>query len=602
MPTPTPYEQSIIQKAREGDYDAFTEHFFRLPYSGTWYTPEDRVEQWNVLHQIWRASGQPESDLRFTAGKADAHYKVVLGQYDQPAFLEPHGYRFLPWFRESILATPDIFVALGGTGSAKTCSVGIFFLMMMALEPGFNAINVAPTAKQAGDMLREIEKWVTQSRYVDFVVRPRSKKLFLDNNGVLELRVDFGEAESLFSCHTIGDKADIVLGSEADCVSVDEAGLAGPISIPKLITRIRGSRITGIPRHCKPALLLLSNPHDNPSFDALCETAEKEMRNPTQTVSYRYAQPSEDDNIYITARQRRLHTGMMGEAEQARWLKGSRQVFLARGIITRAMMERCHDKAMDTLLPKLAKHGYPYVQSDHMGILHYETPQQVGHDYMVLGDPGTADLQRLDDNNIPVVLVLDTTGLAIQPAQPAILTALWIGSGSGHWDSWIEKFLQYWDQYDCFTGGYDATSNQRMLSEFGPVANLPLIWPVTMSGGNKITSRMMFQLMADAGLFRWPYIERLWREAKEYKESGVGKRAIPDDVLSALFVGAFVIRGTYYDQLAKMLEEDNEEEEQSAEEIMDDWTTSSRYSRTGRNRYQRASVGPPQDDLEEGLY
>ena len=121
MPTPTPYERELIERARAGDYDPFTEHFFRLPYSGTWYTPEDREEEWSVLRHIWELSERPEDELKFRAKHQELSYKVMLGQYGkEPAFLLPHGYRFLPWFRESIESKAQIVVALGGTGRRHT--------------------------------------------------------------------------------------------------------------------------------------------------------------------------------------------------------------------------------------------------------------------------------------------------------------------------------------------------------------------------------------------------------------------------------------------------------------------------------------------------
>ncbi|MCK5643666.1 MAG: hypothetical protein KAJ19_22895, partial [Gammaproteobacteria bacterium] len=60
-PNISPQELAIFQKARRtGNLDEFTQIYFRLPKSGTWYTKEDRVEQYEMLHDAWVAAGMPE--------------------------------------------------------------------------------------------------------------------------------------------------------------------------------------------------------------------------------------------------------------------------------------------------------------------------------------------------------------------------------------------------------------------------------------------------------------------------------------------------------------------------------------------------------------
>ena len=55
------HELGLMKRVRRDyDYNAFSMWFFELPYSGTIYTPEDRVDQYNVLHEAWRVSGKPD--------------------------------------------------------------------------------------------------------------------------------------------------------------------------------------------------------------------------------------------------------------------------------------------------------------------------------------------------------------------------------------------------------------------------------------------------------------------------------------------------------------------------------------------------------------
>ena len=59
--TLTPQEQDIFDRTlKTGDLNIFTEHFFRLPFSGTWFTTEDRVEQYDALYHIWDGLGKPD--------------------------------------------------------------------------------------------------------------------------------------------------------------------------------------------------------------------------------------------------------------------------------------------------------------------------------------------------------------------------------------------------------------------------------------------------------------------------------------------------------------------------------------------------------------
>ncbi|NIV36737.1 MAG: hypothetical protein GWN58_47070, partial [Anaerolineae bacterium] len=58
------HDQAIFERAqRTGDISIFTERFFRLPLSGTYYTPEDRVAQYDMLHGLWARQGKPDQEV-----------------------------------------------------------------------------------------------------------------------------------------------------------------------------------------------------------------------------------------------------------------------------------------------------------------------------------------------------------------------------------------------------------------------------------------------------------------------------------------------------------------------------------------------------------
>ena len=59
----TKYEEHLFDQVRNGYWDAFSEYFFELPLSGTRYTNEDRLKEFEVLWDLWHRAGQPEEDL-----------------------------------------------------------------------------------------------------------------------------------------------------------------------------------------------------------------------------------------------------------------------------------------------------------------------------------------------------------------------------------------------------------------------------------------------------------------------------------------------------------------------------------------------------------
>lgn len=590
MATLTKTDEYHFDCARRGDLDTFTKYYFRLPWSGTWYTPEDRVVQYAILRGWWEKDGRPKDEFTLRVDNREQPYKVHFGQYgDEPAFLFPHGYIFLDWFKDMIATEPDVFVAEGGTGSAKTNSCGILACVYGAIHPGFDFCNLAPTGKQANDMLREVRKWITGSEFERFIVKSRTGRLFKQVLGVYEMIIDCGLGTySTFRCYTIGEReASHSLGDEVHWANVDEAGLVDRIDDvkDKLTTRVRGTDRLGIPRHSTPSLSFLSNPHDNASFDRLKVVAKEQMEEKTEALNYYYANPPSDVNIYVTARQRELHRGLLSGAAQARWLDGKDTMFESQGIISRGLMRLCYDEGMDREIEQSRIMGAPYMHRERIGITHYELPPKRDHFYVAFGDPGTVNMTSIDQNNVPVTGVADLTFF---PQKPIRLVALNMIDGGGKWSPWANDMLRLMDKYQATAGAYDATSAQSILTEF-PLSNYPNILPVSMAGNNKAIARTFFILVAGAGLFAWPYIEPLWYQARKYREKGKGAQRLPDDIIASLFILSWYVRYTHYHELPESLKYTEEVAHSIIDEIKEQNAKKpivTRYSR-GKGRYAR---------------
>jgi len=534
---------------KTGNLNIFTNYYFRLPFSGTRYTPEDLVDQYAILHEAWLEAGKPGQELSAITEGEPVKFKVLWEDYSEPVFLLHHGFLLLPWVSDMVQSSKPINVVEGGTGCGKTAGVGIMELAYCALIEGRDFLNVAPTLTQAGDMLGEVTKWVEGTPFEKFVVRPRSGELF-KQRPYPELAIQVGQYKSTFGCMTIGKHGNWILGKGKDSIHVDEAGLVDGVgeAIPRLVTRLRGSRRNGKPRSSRMGFS--SNPHINPSFDRLVKKAEKLSDDPDS--KYFFARPPSTANTAITKRQMDLQLEMLEPADRARWLEGDRSVIEMSGQLS-VFPNLCHDPSLDAImeafilddvLPPLAV----FEERDGMGVIHWALPPEPMHLYLTIGDPGQANANKMSNNNVPVVIAFDITNF---PDAPATVRAFhWIdGRGKyGPWKNCMKECMLLYPGLSC----YDGTGTQVAFAEDSFFAGMQL-WPVGMggagSGGVKALAKTLFKLMAGDKLFAWPYIEGLWHQCAIYREGGAGVKHLADDIVAALFVGAYYLRATFISTL-----------------------------------------------------
>jgi len=531
------------QTIATGNLNYFTSNYFKLPYSGTRYYESDG-DQYEALYEAWMKLGQPEKALNVIM---DDH-PVTLSVLYEPdiVFLNHHGYILSEWAMDMIASGKQITVISGGTGCGKTSARAIIGLARCALMEGYDFLNVAPTSSQASDILTDVIKWVTGSPFERFIVRSRTGDLF-KQRPFPTLTIQVGNAPSTFSCMTVGRHGDYILGKEKDEIHVDEAGLLEGIgeAIPRLITRLRGTRRTGVPR--SGFIGFSSNPHDNPSFDRLIQRAKDNSKDPDS--KYYFASPASSANKAISKQQLDLQMEMLDASQQARWLDGSHAGLGDARLISKAMIEGCHDGNLDTLMEELIIDRDPqtfYETRDGMGVIRWELPANEEDIYMVFGDPGTNNASSMENNDVPVVIVLKVTGF---PGTPATLVALHWLDGKGKYHTWKRAMLDMIMKYRALAW-YDGTSSQSAFAESRDFQGLELS-PVSLGGGVKAMSRFIFQLFATDQLFAWPYHEGLYYQARSYRESGVGINKIPDDIIVTFFIAAYVLRQLYHGYLSE---------------------------------------------------
>jgi hypothetical protein len=567
---------------KTGDLNVFTNHYFVLPYSGTKFSEASRPKEYPLLFDAWQQAGKPDTELPVIIDGNDIALKV-LWEGTTPIFLHHHGFLLSPWAYEMVTSGKKITVVCGGTGSGKTSSRCVIALSYCALIEAYDFLNVAPTARQATDMFREVGKWVTGTPYEKFVIRPRNKNLFKTRPyPILTVRV--GEYKSTFACFTIGEHGNFLLGDEKDEIHIDEAGLVEGIdeAAIRLVTRLRGERANGRARAGK--LGFSTNPHDNPSLDRLAERAKEEWETNPDGL-YFYAEPFSESNVAITEDQLDLQKEFLqNKADEDRWLRGSRASLSVGSEIPRILISGCHDKSLDAMMEKYIFDENPGALCQHrdgMGVIHWQIPYKAEHAYIVFGDPGTASPIKMGLNNVPVVMTFDVTTF---PDNPASLAAFhWI-DGEGKYEPWKSHMREQMDMFCCM-GAYDATSSQSAFAESADFYGYQL-WPISLAGGVKGLAKTLFKMFAGDELFAWPYIEGLWHQARVYRESGPGVKKIPDDIISTLFIAAYCLRAMYHGLLdPRYMLQEGEEEENSLEETL--FEQMMRESRENERRYAR---------------
>lgn len=351
----TTQESHIFKETlKTGDIDGFTSHFFSLKKSGTWYTPDDRVKQYEAIHRIWVARGKP--DEKFTADLDGSETEFLIswdtpyyGNY--PLFLLHHGFIMLPWLKKFLTPSVPLGIAITGSGTGKTAGVAIWALTMCALFPGFRFLNIAASRTQAELMLGEIEKWCSNTEFRKFIVESKgANSLWVARpHATLTIEVNPGY-QSTFICQTVpqGD-AKSVIGQERDFICADEAQLLMNIdeALPILATRLRGTRITGDLRW--GMLRWISNPGRNPELTALVDHYRSIEESSGQAIVMEELHSSV--NIYVTKAQLdRQQLSLMGQSTKDRWHGGYSTALYENQELSEELFEKCMDKEMTELV------------------------------------------------------------------------------------------------------------------------------------------------------------------------------------------------------------------------------------------------------------
>ena len=551
----TPEEKDIFEQARRGDLNAFTERFFRLPRSGTRFTTEDRVEQYEMLYDAWKRTGEPGQKFEVLLGETKSELVVEWDPHYQgyPVFLLPHGFLMLPWISELVSPRINLGLSVTGTGTGKTCAIAVAMLAYAALYPGSRWLNVAPTSYQASLMLGEIDKWCAiGSPFRRFIKKSRGvHDLWVERPYPVVTVEVYPGFSSTFICQTVGYDASGILGIEVDWLNCDEAGLLENIEIAehKLSTRLRGTRATGDMRWGK--LTWITNPHNNPELEALISRYRDLMEKGASDILVLEGINS-SANIYVTEWQLEKQRRLMNTLQEERWMGGEMSAaFSGSGIDTR-LLDKCIVEELD----------YSTAYSDDIvGLRRFSEPREPGHAYVVVGDPGEGTISSLSTMNIPVVMVFDVTDFLVKDHGIKMVALDWM-DGGGSYTPWIDSMKEMMSRYRA-TGYYDAGNVQSafedLVGAFGEEIWRARTFQVFFSGTISIKrwAVAILKCLMDDKQFGWPYIKGLWHQARIFDPS---KKNRVDDLIAALLVlcRAFQLEDVYWSRLVERYKFDSE--------------------------------------------
>lgn len=536
MPDLTKQEEYVFEQTlKTGNINLFTEYFFRLPDSGTYFTPQDRVEQYSILYRVWKESGKPDDGFDAEVDGTLTQFRVrwdvpYYGQ--EPLFLLHHGFRMLPWLESFLNPSVPLGIAITGTGTGKTCGVAIWALACCALFPGFRFLNVAPSRVQAELMLNEIEKWCLNTRFRKFIVESNGVHPLWVARPHAQLRVEVSDGfHSTFVCQTVNRDATSVLGQEQDFINCDEAQLLENISesVPILATRMRGTRSTGQPRW--GMLRWISNPGRNPELVALMEHYEEVGKKSGRAIVLEGVNSSV--NVYVTKAQlEKQKLSMMSNMDEDRWHGGEMSAAAGTQLIPEELLEKCTDDAFQERVNACA------VYDDMLGLREYSLPFEEGHSYVVAGDVGQSNAVSMSSMNVPCVMVFDVTRFLDRRIE---LSAFWWRDGNGSYRPFIKTMQRYMIKYRA-TGFYDATNVQTALEDVRDAGFDG--WPTTpvYFSGSVVPKRWALTIvtkMMDDKMFMWPYIKAMWHQARIFDISTKKKS---DDIIATLMVFGLALR------------------------------------------------------------
>lgn len=543
-----PREREIIEMARAGNPDPFTEFYLRGPNTGTWWLPGAKRPMWKrgyaKLHKYWLGHDRPKQfEYDHKIFRVIAKHEKSDEFPNHPAFHHNHGFRLLPYGKDFFRDRTPIRTIIGGKGSGKTLNIiTVPQLIWAAIYEDFRGFALAPEAKQANEVLRLawriLQGTLYKERFILNYTRGPNASLTIGNDLV---------GESSIECYPLLKREDSLLTLTGDTAGIDQAEkFEDPRAILQDVgTRFRGRVIsTGRPR--LGTLSLVANSDYN---DALFQVYDMHETDPDR---YRSITVSSYDNIYLTERDIQNFEAYAGGDEEAInvHLKGLRPLGNGKEF-SRDVLERMQDSQLDEMMElglKLQTPGYVRQEAKGVGVVEWLLPYIPEHHYLVVSDPGT---DNPPNRNSPAILIWDITGFPGTrelPIPARLAGFIWV-FGRGNIKNWANRHAEMtWKYQAVGRNAFDATGYQAGYDEWMLILNNLMSEKINLSGSSKALSLNAAKMLSASGYIKMPRgITGLYNQLQRYdfQQDRTGSK-VKQDLVMAFIMSCMWLQRLWY--------------------------------------------------------
>lgn len=450
---------------------------------------------------------------------------IELAADNGNAFTEYYfaGFKFQDWQLLLHHANQANINIIGGVGSGKTTGAAISAATWAAMTEGFQFMDVAPTSWQATLMYDAVLRFAEAGRYYEKFITRVARKPY----PVIEL---YNKSELRFM--TAQDDISRLRGWEGDWMHGDEFGFLKTLrrTLAIMRTRLRGKTPLGRARLGR--LSVTTTATDNPE---LWERFDRGLDD--DSGNYLSFTVRTQDNPHLTARDIELMTEDIPEEIRVVEMDGQRPV--GRGLyFPLHVIMSCEDWDLNNLAYEAAEAKVPgavYEESSRVGVMRFALPYLHGHEYMIVGDPGTGNLPR---RNAGVIMVFDITGFPLEPASKANMVAFAWVNGNGRYENFEVQYKTWWEYYRCgLNAAIESTGPQKSFAEYAFTLGLHgqqmLVEEADMSGNKKMVALQAAIQLMQRGLVVIPFIRGLRSQFTAYE--------LPDTKLAQDIVSAFMV-------------------------------------------------------------
>ena len=456
---------------------------------------------------------------------------MQLAEENGSAFTEYYfaGFKFQDWQLLLHHAMQPNISTIGGVGSGKTIGVAISAATWCAMTEGFQFMDVAPTSWQATLMYDAILRFSEAGRFHEKFITRVARKPY----PVIEL---YNGSEMRFM--TAQDDISRLRGWEGDWMHGDEFGFINTLRQTMAIMRTRLRGKTPLGRQRLGRLSMATTATDNPD---LWERFDRGLDG--ENPNYLSFTVRTADNPHLSARDIALMEEDIPEEIRAVEMDGQRPV--GRGVyFPLPVVQSCEDWLLNDLAFSSAEakvSGAVYEETSRLGVIRFSLPYLVGHEYLIIGDPGTGNVPK---RNAGVIMVFDVTGFPFDIGSVAKMVAFAWVSGNGRYENFEVQFKTWWEYYRCgFNAAVEATGPQKSFAEYAFTLGLHgqqmLVEGADMSGNKKMEALQAAIQIMQRGLFKFPFIRGMRSQLTAYE---LPDTKLSQDIVSCLMVAAQWLR------------------------------------------------------------